>query len=183
MRNPSLGALTWIFLRLGNLTFGGGTPTMAALQRELVERRGCLSPQQYALAWSLARITPGTNVLAFCAASAWTLRGWVGALIAVASASLPSALLALWILLAWNRAAEFPWLSSAISSVSAAVVGMMLAAALLLIKPSFRPGSRARPLVIAFAALVLSHNLALSPLLILGFAAIAGFLWPEPPQP
>ena len=35
----SLKRLTWIFVRVGNLTFGGGDPTMAALQSELVVTR------------------------------------------------------------------------------------------------------------------------------------------------
>ncbi len=65
---PTLRKLTGIFLRIGNTTFGGGLPTIAALQRELVEQRAWLSQEDYALAFSLARVTPGTNVIAFCTA-------------------------------------------------------------------------------------------------------------------
>jgi len=66
---PTLRQLTGVFFRIGNTTFGGGLPTMAALQREFVEQHHWLTPEDYALAFSLARITPGTNVIAFCAAS------------------------------------------------------------------------------------------------------------------
>ena len=60
MSRVSLKSLTWIFLRVGNLTFGGGDPTMAALQSELVGSRRWLSAEQYALIYALARITPAS---------------------------------------------------------------------------------------------------------------------------
>src|SRR5579872_3489231 len=69
MSRISFKPFLWIFLRVGNLTFGGGDPTMAALQSELVHTRGWLTAEQYALIYGLARITPGTNLLAFSAAS------------------------------------------------------------------------------------------------------------------
>jgi hypothetical protein len=68
MTRPSLGRLTRAFVRIGNTTFGGGDTTMAALQREFIDRRGWITQEDYAVAFSLARITPGTNVVAFCAA-------------------------------------------------------------------------------------------------------------------
>ena len=85
---PSLRALGALYLRAGNLTFGGGDVITATLQRELVHTRGWLTMDQYGLAQSLAKITPGTGSLAFCAATAWMLRRWAGALAAV-NARLP----------------------------------------------------------------------------------------------
>ena len=70
MPQVSLKRLTWIFLRVGNLTFGGGDPTMAALQSALVHARRWLDEEEYGLIYGLARITPGTNLLAFSAGAA-----------------------------------------------------------------------------------------------------------------
>src|SRR5579864_6425450 len=92
MPQPSLRRLFLIYLRASNLTFGGGDPTMAVLQNELVARHGWLAREKYGLIYGLARITPGTNILAFCAGTAWELKGWRGALLAVLGATLPSAL-------------------------------------------------------------------------------------------
>src|SRR5215470_14628742 len=85
----SLKQLTWIFLRVGNLTFGGGDPSMAALQSELVTTRRWLDEEQYALIYGLARITPGTNLVAFSAAAAWRIMGWSAALLAVLAMTAP----------------------------------------------------------------------------------------------
>ena len=63
------GRMTALFLRVGNLTFGGGDPTMSALYAELVTNRRWMSNETYGLIYALARITPGTNMLAFCAAA------------------------------------------------------------------------------------------------------------------
>src|SRR5580692_118610 len=91
MASLSLRRLSLICLRVSNLTFGGGDPTMAALQSELVTRHGWLSPEKYGLIYALARLTPGTNILAFCAGSAWDLKGWPGAILGVLAATVPSA--------------------------------------------------------------------------------------------
>ena len=91
MPAPTLRKLTGVFLRVGNTTFGGGLPTMAALQRELVEDNHWLSLEDYALAFSLARVTPGTNVIAFCAAAGARIMGWRGALAATLAETGPSA--------------------------------------------------------------------------------------------
>jgi len=45
---PSLASLTWLFLRVGNTTFGGGYASIAALQRELVEREGWITHDDFA---------------------------------------------------------------------------------------------------------------------------------------
>src|SRR5438270_10873259 len=93
MATPSLRRLLVIYMRASNLTFGGGDPTMAVLQSELVRRYRWLSPEKYGLIYGLARITPGTNILAFCAGTARELQGWRGAWLAVLGAMLPAAIM------------------------------------------------------------------------------------------
>lgn len=172
--------LAVVFLRIGNLTFGGGDPTMAALQRELVDRRGWLTTEQYGLLFALARITPGTNVLAFCAGAGWRILGWRGAVLAVLCASGPSAILAVWLLSAYRAGASNFVVAAAMAGISAAIVGVMMAGAWLLVKPQFRGGNRLRPVAITGAAFVLAAVLAWPPVPILALAALAGWLWKEP---
>ena len=96
----TLPSIATLFLRIGNLTFGGGDAITALLQRELVHRKGWLTLDQFGLAQSLARVTPGTGILAFSAATAWMLRRWAGAVSAVLAVSVPSAVLV--VLLTWG---------------------------------------------------------------------------------
>src|SRR5438034_11739600 len=99
----SLKQLTVIFLRVRNLSFGGGDPTMAALQSELVARRRWLDEEQYGLIYGLARITPGTNLLAFCAAAGWLIAGWAGAVLGVLAVTLPSAMVVVLLTLGYQE--------------------------------------------------------------------------------
>ena len=172
---PGLLALTAISTRIGNLTFGGGDPAMLALRRELVEKRQWLEPESFTLIWSLARVTPGTNVLACFAGVGWQLGGAKGALSAVIGSSLPAAFLCYWLTLAEREWQSNPWLTAALRGVAAAVAGMMLAGALLLLRPAWRIGSRARIAAIAIAAAAGSH-LGGPPVVILALAAAAGWL-------
>jgi chromate transporter len=166
-----------ICLRIGNLTFGGGDPTIAVLHRELVERRSSLTPDEYAVAFTMARLTPGTNMLAFAAAAGWTLLGLAGACIAVVAMSAPSAVLVVWITKAYESWKTNTLAMAAIRGVIAAAVGMMLAAAWALIRPKLRRASRLQPLVLFVAAILLMVLTSLGPVTVLGLSAIAGWFW------
>ena len=172
---PSLLTLTAISARIGNLTFGGGDPAMLALQREVVEIRRWLEPERFTLIWSLARVTPGTNVLACFAGAGWQLAGPKGAIAAVVGSSLPAAVLCYWLTLAEREWQGNPWVAAALRGVTAAVVGMMLAGAMLLLRPSWRTGGRPGIVLTAIAAAVASH-FGGPPILILALAAGAGWL-------
>src|SRR6185369_17129588 len=92
--SPSLKKLTEIFFRIGNTTFGGGYVTIGMLGRELVETRRWISSEKFDLAFALARVTPGTNIIAFCAAIGALICGLAGAVAAVIALTAPSAVLA-----------------------------------------------------------------------------------------
>jgi len=47
------------FVRYANLTFGGGSATIAVLHRELVEKRGWIDEPGFGLCYALSRLTPG----------------------------------------------------------------------------------------------------------------------------
>ena len=178
---PTLRKLTGIFLRVGNTTFGGGVPTIAALQRELVDQRRWLSPEDYALAFSLARVTPGTNVIAFCAAAGARILGFRGALAGALSETVPSAVLAILITQGYETWRTSTWAMAAVGGTTAAVAGMMWSSIWSLVRPQFRDRmSAVRGLVITLGAFAAIARFGLSPLSIIGLAALVGLLWTEP---
>ncbi len=180
MTPVSLRPLSLIFLRLGNLTFGGGDPTMSALHRELVVSRGWLANERYGLIFSLARATPGTNILAFCAGAGWELLGWRGAIAAVMAASIPCAALVVWFSYIYSVLRSNPHAMSAIGGTLAAAVGMMWAAAYQLFRPRWKHGDRARALLLAVGGFLLSYRFDMAPIQILGLGALVGLLWKAP---
>lgn len=75
---PSLALVAAVFARDSNLTFGGGTATAETLRREVVARRGWVLDSDFRLAYAASRLTPGTNLLAICAALGSRIRGLEG---------------------------------------------------------------------------------------------------------
>ncbi len=173
---PGLAQLTALFLRIGNTTVGGGEPTIAVFQREL-SRRGWLSAEQFGIAYGLARLTPGTNMLAFCAAAAWYAGGTTGAIAGVLAVTIPSSALVVWLTHICELGDQVPWLHRAITAVTAAAVGTMIAAAYLLIGRQCSRRSWLLPLSIVAGVFAL-RQAGLTPLQILGIAAVFGALAP-----
>jgi chromate transporter len=182
MSRVSLKSLTWIFLRVGNLTFGGGDPTMAALQSELVGSRHWLSAEQYTLIYALARITPGTNVAAFSAAAGWRILGWVAAALAVLAMTVPSSIVVILLTRGYQASSSNPLAMAAIGGTLAAAIGMMATGAWQLLAPRIRNGDRLRAVILFLASLFASLRFSMSPIQILGLAALVGVIWRGPAE-
>lgn len=147
---------------------------MALLQRELIGRKW-ITRDDFALAYSLARITPGTNVLAFCAGTGARVLGFAGAVAAVLAVTVPSAILAVLLTRGFEAWATHPWATAAIGGTVAAVSGMMWASVWSLIRPYL--GLRA--LLFTGGAFLAAWKFHVTPVPVILAAALAGFAWTE----
>ena len=75
-RPPRLSEIASVFARYANLSFGGGSATIGVLQYEIETKRRWIRLDQFQLCYALSRITPGTNLLAFCTAAGRLTQGW-----------------------------------------------------------------------------------------------------------
>jgi chromate transporter len=166
--------IAWIV----NATFGGGATILAVFQREFVERRRWLTAQQFGLCFAVGRITPGTSILAFCAALGWHFARVPGALLSLLAGSVPCAAIALAMLLAYEQLKDVHWFAVALRGAMAAAIGIMLAAGWGMLRPYLNTTLRLRTVLLVLASLTLMVAFRLSPLSILGMAALAGFLLP-----
>lgn len=174
VNKPSLTSLTGLYLKIGNTTFGGGDPTMALLQRELIGR-GWITREDFALAYSLARVTPGTNILAFCAATGARVLGLGGSSAAVLAVTLPSAILAVLLTRGFEAWRAHPLAMAAIGGTVAAVSGMMWASVWLLVRAYV--GWRA--LLFGGGAFLAAWKFHVTPVPIILIAALAGYIWAD----
>jgi chromate transporter len=178
MARPRIADLSSLFARVGVTVFGGGDPTIAILQREFY-RRDWLSPEKFAIAFGLARLTPGTNVLAFCAAAGWYILELGGALAAVLAITIPASVLVVWLTRAYDLTVHYRLAQSIANALLAAAVGTMIGAALLLVRSQCKSGRWLKPVAISIGAFLLAFLVKLTPLQVIGLAAVAGFFWPE----
>lgn len=178
MSRPRLIDLIRLFSRVGVTVFGGGDPTIAILQREFY-RREWLSPEKFGIAFGLARLTPGTNVLAFCAAAGWYILGIGGALTAVLAITIPSSVLVVWLTRAYDLTAHSRLALSIANALLAAAVGTMIGAAVLLVRTQCKPGQWLKPVAISAGSFLLALVADLTPLQVIALAAMVGFFWVE----
>jgi chromate transporter len=176
----TLRHLTMLFFRTGTLVLGGGQPTIAALYAETVAARRWLSAERFGLIFALARITPGTNLLAFCAGLGWDLLGWAGSIAGVAAVAVPSSIIAVFLTEGYEAWNSNPVAIAAIAGILACGVGMMAAGAWQIVGPHLRGRDAVRALAIAVGALVLTSRWALGPVPVLAAAALAGLVWRPP---
>ncbi|MEP6538986.1 MAG: chromate transporter [Bryobacteraceae bacterium] len=179
MFRPALREIGNIFFRVGNATFGSGAAATVQLREQIVEDRGWLGKHQFALCYALARVTPGTNLYALFSAAGWYLRGWPGAIVAILAASLPASMVVVLLTLGYlaiytNRLGQ-----AAIIGAMAAVVGTIIGGAWQLIEPDILSRNWFRTVVLVAGAMILAMGFDVSPLPIIGLAALAGFFWQE----
>jgi chromate transporter len=160
------------FARAGNLTLGGGQPMIAELERRVITTRRWLPPEDFGLLYSIARITPGTNILAFIAATATRIQGPWGGVLAVVAASLPAALVIWLMTIFFDAWSTNPWVATAMAGAMAAVVALIASSAWQLLKP-FRKNPLA--LLLFTAALLAGLANIASPVTILLTAALLGY--------
>jgi chromate transporter len=160
-----------VFLGVAGSTWGSGAVTVVNIRSELVERRAVLNEADFSLAYAMARIAPGTNVLAFCAATGWQLAGWLGAAVAVAALSIPAAVVCILLTSAY---AHWP---NVFTGALSAVVGVICAGAVLLVRPYLGRRQLLRTLVLLVGSL--AAGVYLGPVWVMLLAGVAGYFWRE----
>ena len=172
-----LGDLARVMLRAGTLTFGGGNPTTAALQREMVENRHWLTGTDFALAFTLSRITPGTNLFACCSALGYMVRGWAGALTCLLIVSAPSSVVTAVLTIAMDRILAWPPGAALMHGAIAVCIGLTLGGLWTLAYPYLTQGPLLRGLVIVGAGFGLAY--LVSPIWVLAACAALGYFWSD----
>ncbi len=176
---PTLAELAKAFIRYGNLTFGGGSATIATLHGEIVERRRWLDEHPFQFSYALSRLTPGTNLLAFDAAIGWLLRGWRGAFVALIAGSVPAAVIATGLTAVFEHWSRNQVVQVGLRGALAAAVAVMLITGVTLIRPHWKSASILKMFIFVGGAFLLAQVFALAPLRVLLVAAVTGYFWPE----
>jgi chromate transporter len=156
----TLSRLFWSVARDVNRTVGGGLASMELLRRSY-EKAGWLTPAEHALLVAVSRLTPGTNILAYCVALGWLRHRAAGALLALLASSVPATVVVVALSVALVRVDEYP------------VVQTLLAVAMLV--------TTKRGWTLALIAIVLLLAAAgVTPVRVLLVAAVLGALLPLP---
>ena len=152
---------------------------MAAI--ELLRRsfmgRGWLTEEDYLLVMAVSRLTPGTNILAFCVSAGWQFRRLAGSIAAVTAASLPSSLIILALSAVIVRVVGDPRVQVVLSLLMLVACWLISMVAWNLLRPYLFSAVRWRAAAVIAGALAL-YALGATPVRILLLSAVIGLVIP-----
>lgn len=139
-----------------NRTLGGGIASMELLRRSGAAE-GWLDARGHALLTAVSRLTPGTNVLAYCVGLGWRVGGAIGAVVSLVGASVPASALIVALSATLVRIDRYPIVRIIIAVGVLAATLLVASSAWALMRPYLTRASAPRTAIIAVvvAALLL----------------------------
>jgi chromate transporter len=152
------------FIRASSLHVGAAAAA-ASLRRDLVET-GRLPSAAFDEAYAVARVTPGTNLLAMYTLLGQRFAGWPGALIALSVGAIVPAMIAVILGAAYVGYADHPIARDAMQGARAGALAVFAWAVVRLLRPQIQR-HRLRGVALALAALALTVLHPVPPFVIL----------------
>src|SRR5687767_418708 len=113
------------FLRLGATGFGGPIALAGFMQRDLVEERKWISPEDYTDGLALAQLAPGPLAAQLAIYLGFVRGGMLGATIVGVCFILPSFLIVWAIAVTYVTYGGLPWMQALFYGIGAAVIGII----------------------------------------------------------
>ncbi len=166
----SLSQLGVVFLKVGLVFFGGGFVLIPVLHQTLVVNLHWLNAQEFIDGIAISNLTPGPiSVLATFAG--YRVLGITGALIATAALFLPAAVLMFVLCHQYERMKSSAKVQDFLAGVVPAVIGLILAAAVLLSREALRSW---QGYALSLVSVLLLVRLRWHPAIVLAIGALAG---------
>jgi chromate transporter len=187
--------LFYTFFKIGLFGFGGGYAMLSMIQGEVVTRHGWISAQEFTDIVAISQMTPGPigiNSATFVGYSTLIDAGYTPAMAVLGSATatfaviLPSFILMLIISRYFLKFQKHPVVMAVFSGLRPAVVGLLAAAALLLMNSEnfSSPTNDMRSFIISslifLVVFIATRRFKISPILMIVLSGVAGLLLYQP---
>lgn len=160
-----------LFIRASSLHIGAAAAAVS-LRAELVPR-GLVSDDDFSRCFAIARLTPGTNLLALYAALGYRIASWSGAAAAVAVGTAVPATITAVVAVVYSMNVGNPFVARFMQGAKAGALAVLIWGVVRLAWPVVAR-HRIRGVAIAMGALALALSGALSPFVILLVAGVIG---------
>ena len=128
--HPRPASLSDLFISFTLLALQGFGGVMAVVQRELVDRKRWLTPEEFVEDWAVAQIMPGPNVVNLALMIGGRYFGFRGALAALAGLLAAPLVLVLILAVLHDRYADNQAVAGALRGMAAVCAGLIAAAGL-----------------------------------------------------
>lgn len=164
--------LSWVFLKIGAVSFGGGMVIIPLVEKEVVTQYGWLTKTEFVDAVTLGQITPGPIVIS-ATFIGYRVYGIAGAIVSTASVILPSFVMICLATKAIRRFRENRILAGFLRGARIAVIGIVFEAAVSLGHASVVDG---KTVLIAGISIMCACMYKINPVWILLGAGIVGLV-------
>jgi len=148
--HASLGSLLVSFLKLGASSFGGG---MAAwTYREIVERRGWMTDENFLQTQTIAQILPGANPVNLAVYIGLKLRGLPGAIIAAFAMVAPAFTVIILLSTVYRQLSDYPETHSVLRGLACVGIASTLTMGM---KTARRLHGQTLPILIALSVFIM----------------------------
>jgi chromate transporter len=117
--------LSWYFLRLGAIGFGGPVALVARMRQDLVDSRGWIVEEDFRDGLALVQLAPGPLAAQLAMYLGWLADGVLGATLVGIAFVLPSFVLVLVLAAGYARAGGLPIIGALFYGVGAAVIALL----------------------------------------------------------
>lgn len=166
--------LIWSYMKIGFFGFGGGYAMLSLIQNEMVVQRGWLTAEQLTDIIAISQVTPGPIAINCATYVGYTVTGNIwGALLATIAVCTPAFTLMLIATKFYLKLRNNSYVSGAMYGMKPMMVGMILAAALLLLTPETFIDWKSWAL---FGGCFLASFKKVNPIILIIASAVAGLL-------
>lgn len=166
--------LLWVYLKIGFFGFGGGYAMISLIQNEIVVQRGWLTAEQLTDIIAISQVTPGPIAINCATYVGYSVTGTVwGAALATIAVCTPALTLMLAATHFYLRLRNNRYVSGAMNGMKPMMIGMILAAALLLLTPETFIDWKSWAL---FGGCFIASLKRVNPIILIVLSAVAGLL-------
>ncbi|MGJ9385270.1 chromate transporter [Salipaludibacillus sp. CF4.18] len=119
-----------IFFKIGPVTFGGGYAMIPLIEREVVEKRGWVKPQEITDIFAVAESVPGAIAINSATFIGYRVAGIAGAIAAMTGVLLPTFCIVVMLSLFFLQVQDNPKVEAAFVSIRATIVALITYAAI-----------------------------------------------------
>ena len=166
------------YLKIGFFGFGGGYAMLSLIQNEIVEQHGWITAQQFADIVAISQLTPGPIAINSATYIGYTVGGFWGSVVATFAVCLTALTIMLALTKFFLKLKDNHYVHSVLVAKRPVVVGMIAAAALLLMFPK---NSADGTFIdhwswILFGATLYASYKKVNPILLILLSAVAGIV-------
>ncbi|GHT50842.1 chromate transporter [Bacteroidia bacterium] len=168
------GQIFCTFAKIGAFTIGGGYAMLPLIQKEVVEKKQWISPDDFVDMIALSQSVPGILAVNIAIFTGHRMKGNAGSIVATLGSILPSFVIILLIAMFFRNFQDNPYIVKIFNAIRPAVVALI---AVPVFTTAKSVGINLKTVIIPVAAAFLIWYLGVSPVYIVLAAALGGIIY------